>query len=334
MVAGPRKMLPRRGGDEEDAALSSLRDGVFVWRRGPATAVGPLCAQKAYRICRRLCFPPRVGGAETCTRRQPNPHGGETTTADSPPAKLLGGSWMRRGRPNTLGGMFVSDLERRYTRHTVEIRAADDTQRRTIGGYAAKFNRSSSDLGGFVERIAPGFFARSAAEGWPGVMARYNHSDDFLLGTTDAGTLRLSIDDVGLVYEVDLPQHRADVYELVQRGDVTQSSFAFVAIEDDWDLDEDGCPRRTLVSGKLIDVAPVNTPAYPDTSTGLRSLAQKIGADEVEVRRLAAAGELRKVLECSATVVDLGSVLLRRMRLELEHIRARTANQAMRTDGC
>jgi len=204
----------------------------------------------------------------------------------------------------------------------VEVRAAD-TQRRTIGGYAAKFNRPSSDLGGFVERIDPRFFDRSSADGWPGVMARYNHSDDFLLGTTDAGTLRLSIDNVGLVYEVDLPQHRADVYELVQRGDVKQSSFAFISLEDDWDLDDNGYPRRTLVSGRLVDVAPVNVPAYPDTSTGLRSLARKIDADENEVRRLAAAGELRRALKRPATVVDLEGVLLRRKYLDLECARAR-----------
>lgn len=217
----------------------------------------------------------------------------------------------------------MSDLERRFTPHAVEVRAADNVQRRAIGGYAAKFDRPSADLGGFVERIDPRFFDRSAAEGWPGVVARYNHSDNFLLGTTDAGTLRLSTDKVGLVYEVELPQHRMDVFELVQRGDVKQSSFAFVAIEDDWDTDENGYPRRTLISGKLIDVAPVITPAYPDTSTGLRSLAQKIGADENEVRRLAAAGELRRALKRPATVVDLEGVLLRRKYLDLECARAR-----------
>src|SRR5690242_1266310 len=119
----------------------------------------------------------------------------------------------------------MTDAERRFTSVPVEIRAGSDSH--TIGGYAAKFDRMSQNLGGFVERIAPGFFNKSRGDGWPGVVARYNHDDNMLLGTTGAGTLRLGIDDVGLQYEVDLPSARADVRELVQRGDVRQSSFAF-----------------------------------------------------------------------------------------------------------
>jgi HK97 family phage prohead protease len=136
----------------------------------------------------------------------------------------------------------------------------------TIGGYAAKFDRLSQNLGGFVERIAPGFFNKSRGDGWPGVVARYNHDDNQLLGTSRAGTLRLGVDEVGLTYAVDLPQARADVYELVQRGDVAQSSFAFVVFEEDWSMTDQNFPLRTLVSGQLRDVAPVNTPAYEDTS--------------------------------------------------------------------
>lgn len=200
----------------------------------------------------------------------------------------------------------MDSVERRYTRGLVEVRAAEES-RRVIGGYAAKFNRLSRNLGGFVERIDPRFFNKSAGDGWPDVMARYNHDDNMLLGTSAAGTLRLRIDDVGLVYEVDLPQHRSDVYELVARGDVRQSSFAFVAYEDDWGETEDGYPVRTLVSGRLVDVAPVNTPAYPDTSTGLRSLAERVGADLEEVRRLAEAGELGRLLRPPATVIDLAA---------------------------
>lgn len=185
----------------------------------------------------------------------------------------------------------MSDAERRFTSVPVEIRAGKDGKQ-TIGGYAAKFMRMSQNLGGFVERIDPGFFNKSRGDGWPGVMARYNHDDNMLLGTTGAGTLRLRIDEVGLDYEVDLPQSRADVYELVQRGDVRQSSFAFVAFEDDWATTDQGFPLRTLISGRSVDVAPVNVPAYEDTSAGLRSLAERFDAPLEEVRKLAEANEL------------------------------------------
>ncbi|MDR7113888.1 HK97 family phage prohead protease [Microbacterium trichothecenolyticum] len=195
----------------------------------------------------------------------------------------------------------MTDAERRFTSVAVEIRSGVDTNKLTIGGYAAKFDRMSQNLGGFVERIAPGFFNKSRGDGWPGVLARYNHDDNMVLGTIGGGTLRLGVDEIGLTYDVDLPQARADVYELVQRGDVRQSSFAFAAYEDDWTTSDQGFPLRTLVSGRLYDVAPVNTPAYEDTSVGARSidgalasLARKFEADVAEVRSLAQAGELTR----------------------------------------
>ncbi|MFE7927792.1 HK97 family phage prohead protease [Streptomyces sp. NPDC057456] len=193
------------------------------------------------------------------------------------------------------------DTERRFTRGLVEVRAAGDS--RTIGGYAAKFNTLSRNLGGFVERIDPGFFAKSEGDGWPRVMARYNHDNNMLLGTTRAQTLRLQTDGTGLDYNVDVPAARSDVYELVQRGDVSESSFAFYTFEDDWAMTDDGFPVRTLLSGQLIDVAPVNDPAYLDTSTGLRSLAEKVGADLAEVRAAAEADELKRFLGAPAPTI-------------------------------
>lgn len=196
----------------------------------------------------------------------------------------------------------MSEVERRFTPGQVEVRAtAKDS--RTVGGYALKFNKQSRNLGGFVEQIAGSALNKSRGDGWPEVMARYNHDDNMLLGTTAARTLRLTVDDQGLVYEVDVPQARADVYELVQRGDVTKSSFAFMVPPggDDWSLNDLDIPLRTLNSIKLVDVAPVNAPAYMDTSTAVRSLAVKMHADEAEVRKLAEAGDLRKFFKRTDT---------------------------------
>jgi phage head maturation protease len=85
--------------------------------------------------------------------------------------------------------LAMSDLERRFTVGRVELRAG--SEKRTFGGYAAKFNTQSKNLGGFIERIDPGFFSKSRGDGWPDVIARYNHDDNMLLGTTGASTLRL-----------------------------------------------------------------------------------------------------------------------------------------------
>lgn len=185
------------------------------------------------------------------------------------------------------------ETERRYTNVPVEARATADKKR--ISGYAAMFNKESSNLGGFVEWIDPNAFAKSRGDGWPGVMARYNHDDNQLLGTIEGRTLSLSLDGTGLWYEVDPPQSRKDILELVERGDVRNSSFAFRAMEDDWDTSEQNFPRRRLLSVQLVDVAPVNIPAYPDTTAALRSLAAAKSADIEDVRELSASNELRKL---------------------------------------
>lgn len=169
--------------------------------------------------------------------------------------------------------MYISDFIKGGS--PIEVRSAGGQRTRTIGGYASVFNRSSENLGGFIEKVTPAFFNKSRSDGWPGVVARFNHQDNFLLGTTRSGTLRLSIDNVGLGYDVDLPECRSDVLEMTQRGDLAHSSFAFQTYEDEWLTTEGGYPVRMLISGRLIDVAPVTVPAYPDATVGMRSAGHK-----------------------------------------------------------
>jgi uncharacterized protein len=180
----------------------------------------------------------------------------------------------------------MSAIERRYTSLVVEARGGGDQPK--IGGYAAKFNQQSRNLGGFIEVVTPSFFDRSKGNGWPDVMARYNHDDNQLLGTTGAGTLNLRIDSVGLDYEVTPPRAAGYVVELVQRGDVRKSSFAFRTPSggDEWGVNDQGYPMRSLVSGILVDVAPVNTPAYVDTTTALRALKEPNAEEALHLRRL------------------------------------------------
>jgi uncharacterized protein len=52
---------------------------------------------------------------------------------------------------------------------------------------------------------------------------------------------------------------------------------------------------RTLVSGRLIDVAPVAVPAYRSTTVALRSLARFVGVTVEDVVNYAARDELRKL---------------------------------------
>lgn len=190
---------------------------------------------------------------------------------------------------------YASFPERRFTRFPLELRAtgSDSNGPKHIWGYAACFDKLSRKLGGFVEQVNRNAFNESKIEGWTDVVCRYNHHDEYLLGTTYARTLQLGTDETGLAYEVEPPQSRGDILEYVQRGDVRHSSFAFRTYPggDEWGVSEYNYPMRTLHSVQLIDVAPVLDPAYPDATAQARamngaveSLAQWVQADPGEVR--------------------------------------------------
>ena len=110
---------------------------------------------------------------------------------------------------------------------TVSVDVAElEARGRTVVGYAAIFDTLSHDLGGFRERIAPGAFSEVLASD-PDVRALLNHDPSQVLGRTRSGTLRLSEDERGLRFELDLPESRADVREAVARGDLDGASFRF-----------------------------------------------------------------------------------------------------------
>jgi hypothetical protein len=190
----------------------------------------------------------------------------------------------------------MTAVERRYTPGQVELRFASEEKRARIGGYGIIFNVLSRNLGGFVERAADSVVNKSRADGWPDVIARFDHENAFLLGTIAGRTLSLQVDETGLYYLVEPPKARADIIELVERGDVRKSSFAFRVPPggDEWSVTDQGYPMRTLLDVQLVDVAPVVSPAYLDTTAGLRSLAARFEADFEEVRSLADADELRR----------------------------------------
>lgn len=189
-----------------------------------------------------------------------------------------------------------SGAEARTVTRPVELRA-DNPTGPVAAGYAAVFGRRSSDLGGFTEVISPTAFDRSISQG-ADVVALWNHHERDLLGRVASGTLRLSVDDVGLRYEVSLPDTDVgrNITELLRRGDVRGSSFAFRTVADSWYEDpDDGAITRTLDEVALIDVSPVTRPAYPDTTAALRSLATHLGREVEAVTAAATNGELRSL---------------------------------------
>jgi HK97 family phage prohead protease len=172
----------------------------------------------------------------------------------------------------------MDDLERRTFEERLELRTEEGKPPRLVG-YAAKFNVESKNLGGFREIIRKGAFDRTLKEG-PEVVARVNHRSEMLLGKKSSGTLRLKVDEVGLRYEVDLPDTSVgrDVAEYVRRGDIRESSFAFRIPKggDKWSArSSEGTPLREVSDIDLVDVAPVIDPAaYPSTQVALRTLEE------------------------------------------------------------
>ena len=139
----------------------------------------------------------------------------------------------------------------------------------TIRGYAAVYNSDSEWMGGFYEQIEKGAFDEVLDND---VRAYLNHDENYLLGRVSSGTLRISSDERGLFYEVDLPNttYANDLIELMKRGDINQSSFAFLIDRDRWE-ERNGKTYRIIEKvSRLLDVSPVAQPAYPDATSELK----------------------------------------------------------------
>lgn len=167
-------------------------------------------------------------------------------------------------------------MKRRAIKRKVEIRADGDESPK-ISGYAAVFFRED-DSGTeyhiwdrYYERIHPEAFTR-ALEEQHDVRGLFNHDSGVVLGRTSSGTLRLMVDDIGLRYEIDPPESRADIVESIQRGDIDGSSFAFEILEETrTENTEEDRVTYEIRDLKLYDVGPVTFPAYASASTEVRS---------------------------------------------------------------
>ena len=158
---------------------------------------------------------------------------------------------------------------RSLTTNSPELRLSEDGKR--IGGYAARYNVMAKPGLGWDEVIERGAFDVSLEAG-DDVVALFNHDPSQILGRRDSGTLRLSTDQQGLRFEVDLPPTQTGdmVRSLVQRGDLREMSFGFIVQDDSW-TNTDGQRVRHLTKVSLKDVSVVTEAQYPETSVSLRN---------------------------------------------------------------
>ena len=219
------------------------------------------------------------------------------------------GSVSVRNRPGaTLFHMTTSGVEqRRITINEFEVRDATSGDGTTFVGLAAAFNAPSQPLP-FIERIAPGAFARSLRSRNE-IKLFVNHDTSRVLASKRAGTLRLWESDRGLEVEADLPDTTdgRDMSVLLKRGDIDSMSFGF-SVPKGGDAWSDNGQERELREVRLHEVSIVTGfPAYEQTAASVRSLDGLVDATGIDAEQLSAA---ITALEKGETLSDdLASVL-------------------------
>ena len=156
-----------------------------------------------------------------------------------------------------------------YSKFDATLEVREENGERVIEGYAAKYG-VEANIGPFKETISRGAFDKVLMSQDLDCRALINHDPSLILGRSSAGTLELSSDDVGLKYRVKLgnQQYATDLYESIQRGDISQSSFAFTIKDQTWS--EDRSTRSVDQVASLLDVSPVCYPAFKEATVVAR----------------------------------------------------------------
>ena len=170
--------------------------------------------------------------------------------------------------------------------------AAEGEESRTLVGYALKFGTRSVNLTPWsrwrevYEILNPGCISMEMLNRQDVVFTAF-HNPEKVLGrcTNGKGTLRMSIDSVGLHIECEMPHTELgnEILELVKRGDLCGMSFAYVTDEEDSEnavsyereADKDGKEvwlRHVKRIDKMFDVTVAGHPAYEETEISQREL--------------------------------------------------------------
>ena len=201
--------------------------------------------------------------------------------------------------------MEEKKIERRCSAATFEVRAEEGNSRHVVG-YASVFDSSSTDMG-YREIIKPGafdgvimvsdVFALMNHDMSRGVLARSNKG---------VGSLKLSVDDTGLKYELDAPNFALgdELIEGIRRGDIAASSFAFTVKEERWEKQADESYIRYIDKiDRIYDVSPVYHPAYEATTCDLRGLEAAKAEAKAKAEELAEA-QKREAMEAQKKVIE------------------------------
>lgn len=162
---------------------------------------------------------------------------------------------------------------------SINIRDIEGEKSRHIEGYALNFETQSQYIG-FYETISRSAITQEMVDNCD-VFACFNHDMNKVYARSNKGegSLKLTVDEVGLKYEFDAPKTALgdELLEYLSRGDVNKSSFAFYIDPEDEDAEKwesrDGVYYRTINKiAMIVDVSPVFKPAYESTSVSKRAM--------------------------------------------------------------
>lgn len=185
----------------------------------------------------------------------------------------------------------MATTERRYIPNKIEIRAKNESGIPSkIGGIAALVN-TVTDMGWYEEKIEAGAFNGVLESS--DIRCLFNHEDELILGRVKSGTLRCAINAEGhLEYECDIdplsPTH-VSAARAIERGDVDQSSFQFVARTTEWTHSEKyGEMGMRIIKefDALYDVSPVTFPAYQETVAEARKVIEARDSEKLNTEKV------------------------------------------------
>jgi len=144
-----------------------------------------------------------------------------------------------------------------------------------VSGYVNKAGSVSQVMGSdnqsFQETIEPLAFQNALLDTSHPIDFYAEHDRDKLLATTVNSSLKLRADDNGLFMEaciIDTTLGR-DTYQLIKCGVISNMSFGFIVLDEDWDRTPK-IPLRIVKELILFEVSAVRFPAYLESSIEAR----------------------------------------------------------------
>lgn len=184
-----------------------------------------------------------------------------------------------------LGTPPKEDLYRADFNADLEVR--DATEGPVLTGHFSKFNEwteiNSSYEGRFMERVAPGAFAKTISESVSKMRVLFNHGKD-VLGQQILGPIRsLKEDNLGAAYEVPLFDGIPPLILAGLRAGQYGSSFRFGVEREEYvskprksDYNPLGIPERTIKEARVREFGPVTFGAYAGATAGVRSITDDV----------------------------------------------------------